>query len=637
MHLFIIFLLCVSSLQARWATREDAGLIKEFHNEDIVVHKDGTSTVVVERQEMIARDAAREYATGFRLYYLEGIQTLTIVDAKTILNGKTYKVPKDKIEDKRVASRSQGFDQQRQVLISFPKIEVGSKIYIKYKVVEHKAPVPFHFGEGIPFGQGFWFGGPSYWEKSLITIRSEIPLYAKVNDPDHALKITGISPQPFHKASFELIRPLTKDAVNEGVGHLHSKYKCWVSVSSFSNWEELALKQAQEYEAVINQSLPPSFESIMKKASERKGEIAQINAVTSLLNETIQYMGDWQSVEGRLVPRPLKTVVQYGQGDCKDFTAGTAAILRKMGYDVHAALVWRGNWSLNPPAEEELPTLWAFNHVMLKIKGKTGNVYWVDPTNFESMAQGIFDDVGGKMALVLDPKDPRYERIPDVNPKSAQEDIEVTMTINDQNVLNATGTMVTKGEEARWFTGAELREPRERVAERFFDMLAGTFLQPDEKKFLELPADLKSREVKDLSFRFSYDDPTALSKNNRGVEQRIWGARMLSRVSTATHDQVSDLYIGTPSKIRVKMIIKNGPIYHIERLNYALKTPWFEIERVCSNHGNTSEIFTTSTILKRHIPVEELRTDAYKKIRKDMLWNVEGVSLIVDDAHLVQH
>lgn len=623
-------LMLTLGVQARWATREDAAIIREVYNETVTVNGDGTSTTVFEVQELIAKDAAREYAAGFRISYNENIQKLTILEAKTIFQGKTYKVPKDKIENKSLASSPHGFDQARQIMIAFPKAEVGAKIYLKYKAELRKVPIPGSFSDWYFFGTCWAENFPTYCEKAYVKINSKIPLYAQINDPEQALKIIGNQTQPFHTLSIELIRPLSKCSVNEPQGSLlDPRYKCWVCLSSFANWSQLAAKFSADYAAVINQPLPEKYSAILKTAEQKKGASEQINEVTTLLISQIQYMGDWKSIEGRLIPRPLKVVEQTGLGDCKDFAAGAGAILRNMGYEVYPALVWRHDLYF---AEEVLPTYYATNHVLLKIIGKEGKVYWVDPTNFVSMAGGVFPDVAGKMALVLDPKNPTRERIPEVNPEHSQIHMDLDMQIKNQKILEVLGELVLKGESALSDTGKELNLSPQAIAEQFFYSITGVHLRPEEKKFLQLP-DLKSREVKDLVYKFAYENPNRISKNNRGVGMRL-NADVLLAVTGAVPDQVNDLFIGIPFKLTTKMRLKNGPINHIERLNYSVKTPWVEVERVCINKGAGSEIVTTISILKRYIPAGDLKTPQYLKLKEALDWNMEGVSLVFDESQV---
>ena len=429
----ICALIITLSAQARWATREDAAIVREVHNETTTVNKDGTSTTICEIQDLIVKDAAREYAASFRLYYNENIQKLTILEAKTVFQGKTYKVPKDKIEDKALASPSNFFDQARQIMISFPRAEVGAKIYLKYRIEQKKVRIPGSFSDYHALGTSWTTNLPMYWNEAHLSIDSKIPLYVKVNDPDNVLKVTGAQTQPVHSLSIDLVKPLSNSVINEPEGSLlNSKYKCWIYVSSFSSFAQMAEKEAKDFAEVMNQPLPKKYRGILEVAQQKKGDVTQINEVTTLLISQIQYMGDWKSINGRFIPRPLKVVVQSGLGDCKDFTAGVGAILRNMGYEVYPALVWRHD--LYVPEDTLFAPL--TNHVLLKVIGKNGHVYWVDPTNFVGMAQGVFPDVAGKMALVLNPKNPTYERIPEVSPEHSQVYMDLDMQIKSQRILD---------------------------------------------------------------------------------------------------------------------------------------------------------------------------------------------------------
>jgi len=61
----------------------------------------------------------------------------------------SYRDLEEMIEDKPLASVSYGFDEQRQTLISYPNVEIGSKIYLKYQRKEFKAPLDKFFSRSL--------------------------------------------------------------------------------------------------------------------------------------------------------------------------------------------------------------------------------------------------------------------------------------------------------------------------------------------------------------------------------------------------------------------------------------------------------------------------------------------------------
>ncbi len=241
------------------------------------------------------------------------------------------------------------------------------------------------------------------WNSSHRTIASKLPLYIEVNDPDNVLQITQEHKNGLYNFDIKLKKPICRTGAEASeTGIINSHKYTWVTISSLKTWNEYAKALAQKFDEVINQPLPELFLSIVETARLEKNEVAQLNLITSLVNEKIRYMGYWTSVKGQFIPRDLSLTASTQEGDCKDFTAVTAAILKEIGkYKVQPVLVSRGEGELS--LAQNIPDSSFYNHVFLKITNKEGKIYWIDPTNQISMAQGIFPDIADKIILILDP------------------------------------------------------------------------------------------------------------------------------------------------------------------------------------------------------------------------------------------
>jgi hypothetical protein len=354
--ILIKFAVLTDSAYARWATYDDADLKTEFYNENLIINKDGTTEAVIEIQEQILKESARSYATNYKFIY-DGVSSdITLIEAKTINNGQEFPVTKDRIEDKTLASIGHGFDEQRQLLISYPNIGIGSKIYLKYKYTVKKPALSGVFSKLLYFGMG------SYCQSAKITVSSELPLHIMVNDSDSSLNIVKNKEDNFQKLDITLKKPIYKAVTDEPCsGVLDSKHLVWISLSSLGSWEELAHKVDTDYDKVISQPLPKLFSDIAKAAEEVNGGKDKIDTVTSLLSEKIQYMGDWRAIKGRFIPRDLNEIASTGVGDCKDFTAATIAILRSIGYKADPALVL----NMEKPIYEVIPAI-DFKHSVIE-------------------------------------------------------------------------------------------------------------------------------------------------------------------------------------------------------------------------------------------------------------------------------
>ncbi|WP_265030997.1 DUF3857 domain-containing protein [Wolbachia endosymbiont (group B) of Athalia cordata] len=606
--------------EARWSKYEDASVEVKFSNVNINVNRDGTYETEVELQAKILKESGRDRFSLYSLIYNDDSADLTVLEAKTAYNGEEYIVTEDMIEDKPLASPSKGFDQLRQVTISFPKIEIGTEVYLRYKQVNKKVPVDNFYG------LSFSYHG-DYLQAENNKINSELPLEIKVNDPREVLEIAEEKNDDIHSISIALKKAVYENTTNEPHnGILNIKHNTWVSLSSLSEWEDLAKKLAPGYHSVINQPLPATFEAIAEFAANESTDEEKINAVTSLLNEKVQYMGDWRTVSGKFFPRDLEKIADSQVGDCKDFSASTAAILQKLGYKVQPILVMRGTTSISNP--EALPNMGNFNHVMLKVTNRGGKIYWIDPTNTVSMAQGVFPDIADRNALVLDSEEADYIKIPAVQGENSKVISHSELTIED-NVVNEYGQLTVQGEAALGLTGVGLYYSDEQLRDSVFRMISGVYLDEEEKKFLELP-DLTLRNVEDLTIKYEFQQKNKIFKTNLGPALNL-GDNWLNDVVNTASDQVSDLFIGVPKTKESHMIIKDIKIKNCENLNFEIDSPWLYVNRFCKYKNDGTEFSNLITIKKSFITNEELKTAEYKNLKSELENNFSRASIIISE------
>lgn len=619
-NLTLLVFFVTPASEARWSKYEDASVEVKFSNVNINVNRDGTYETEVELQAKILKESGRDRFSLYSLIYNDDSADLTVLEAKTAYNGEEYLVTEDMMEDKPLASPSKGFDQLRQVTISFPKIEIGTEVYLRYKRVNKKVPVDNFYGLSFSY-----YG--DYLQADNTKINSELPLEIKVNDPREVLEIAEEKNDDIHSISIALKKAVYENTTNEPHnGILNIKHNTWVSLSSLSEWEDLAKKLAPGYHSVINQPLPATFEAIAEFADNESTDEEKINAVTSLLNEKVQYMGDWRTVSGKFFPRDLEKIADSQVGDCKDFSASTAAILQELGYKVQPILVMRGTTSTSNP--EALPNMGNFNHVMLRVINRDGKIYWIDPTNTVSMAQGIFPDIADRNALVLDSEEADYIKIPAVQGENSKVISHSELTIED-NVVNEYGQLTVQGEAALGLTGVGLYYSDEQLRDSVFRMISGVYLDEEEKKFLELP-DLTLRNVEDLTIKYEFQQKNKIFKTNLGPALNL-GDNWLNDVVNTASDQVSDLFIGVPKTKESHMIIKDIKIKNCENLNFEIDSPWLYVNRFCKYKNDGTEFSNLITIKKSFITNEELKTAEYKNLKSELENNFSRASIIISE------
>lgn len=619
-NLTLLVFFVTPASEARWSKYEDASVEIKFSNVNINVNRDGTYETEVELQAKILKESGRDRFSLYSLVYNDDSADFTVLEAKTAYNGEEYIVTEDMMEDKPLASPSKGFDQLRQVTISFPKIEIGTEVYLRYKQVNKKVPVDNFYGLSFSY-----YG--AYLQAENTKINSELPLEIKVNDPREVLEIAEEKNDNIHSISIALKKAVYENTTNEPHnGLLNIKHNTWVSLSSLSQWEDLAKKLAPGYHSVINQPLPATFTAIAESAASEKTDEDKINAVTSLLNEKVQYMGDWRTVSGQYFPRDLEKIADSQVGDCKDFSASTAAILQELDYKVQPVLVMRG--TTNTSNSKALPNMGNFNHVMLRVTNKDGKIYWIDPTNTVSMAQGIFPDIADRNALVLNSEEADYIKIPAVQAENSKVISNSELTIED-NVVNEYGRLTVQGEAALGLTGVGLYYSNEQLRDSVFHMISGVYLDEEEKKFLELP-DLTLRNVEDLTIKYEFQQKNKIFKTNLGPALNL-GDNWLNDVVNTASDQVSDLFIGVPKTKESHMIIKDIKIKNCENLNFEIDTPWLYVNRFCKYKNDGTEFSNLITIKKSFITNEELKTAEYKNLKSELENNFSRASIIISE------
>lgn len=618
--LLIITMLCINfSAHARWDTLESSTLDMEFYNSYDTVKEDGSYEEIIEKKFKILNEVGRSENSSFIYAYNGNDSEIKVLEAYTIYNWKKYPVDLEKLEDKPLASSAQGFDQQRQIMLPFSKVEIGAELYLKYVERKIETELSKYYYKTIYFAPG------CCWQSSHRTITSVLPLYIEVNDPDNVIEVQQTQKDGMHILDLKLKNAICRStAPGSEEGFLSDRKLPWVHVSTFKTWAEYGKQYEEKYEKVINQKLPQLFTPILNAALHEKDEIAQINFVTSEVNEKINYLGYWGSVKGQFVPRDLDVIASSQNGDCKDFTAVTSAILRELGYKVQPTLVWRGEGE--PTIKQTVPGSNAFNHVFLKVT-KGEKVYWVDPTNMVSMAQGIFPDIADKPVLVLDSESSAYERTPNIDSNHAKTVIYKEIEFQDDTTLFST-TVNLIGEDSINLTGKKLTTSEEVIRDQLFYQFSGEHLTEEEKKEAVL-SDLSSRIVRDLTFKLKFEQNNLLVKTNLGQALKI-AAGYLNVITSFVPDQLSDIYIGPPSTIKIVRNLKNTKAENMEKLNFEKDSTWVYVSRIAKRNGENIDISDTTIIKKSFITSEELKSHEYLVLNSFLQKNSSEIAIILD-------
>lgn len=636
---FAIVLFIANPVRAEWATFADATLRILYQNQEINIKSDGTYDITFEEEIEILKDEGRgELVEHTALKYNEDCGKIEVLEAATIYKGIKYSVAKDSIEDKPLASdpKDMGFDQIRQITMAFRKLEVGAIVHFKYHKTVNQVEL-----EKI-YSDIFFFNGANYPRiNKNIKIHSQLPLHLLVNDPENILAITKDKNDNFYELEISLTKPTYKYIINEPSDYIIVNYKLltWVSISSLDSWEDLAKAVGKNYAKVFSQPLPILFENIAKAAVEKEMGSEQINVVTSMLADKIQYLGNWRSINGRFVPRDLEEISNTQYGDCKDFAAATAAILNSLGYKIQMAIVRRGERDFFP---DTLPTGAAFNHAILTATDNSGNLYWIDPTNFVSMADGIFPDIAGKMALVVDQNQPGYKKIPTINPDHAEETVQKQIEVLDKTRILRCSTILLKNEAA--FASHFIEIYHYYAPETFknilYQQVGGVNLKEEEKKKLEFSG-FDSRIVKDQYLSYCVEQDNQILETNAGSAIKLTCPKELDIFFGISPKNICSFLVdksGVPVTSKTHFLIKNIEAKNIDFLNKEIDTPWLYVKRE-AKLVNNNDLQIDTTIVNRKIIIDsqDLKTPEFIKLQKDLERNFKEAFLIFNLPQLTMN
>lgn len=578
---------------ARWATADEASIECLEEKNVYKVKKDGSWVFESEVWLKPLNETGRQ-ALSSKTYTYEAIaSTFEVLEAKTITDGKEFIVPKDKIEDKLLASDARVLSERHQVLIPFERLSVGSIVHIKTQQ-ELKTPQYENYFAKTPF-----FGDDCFWKNYELMIESEIPLFYKLNDPRDSFRVSESKTESKHTLQFKLQKSLFETRVDEP-DHSHQDFENYTSldISTEKGYERLGRIGASFYQLNLKESLPEKLENIRSRASIITDEVKCIDTVVTHLMDHMHYLSHGNTLMGKLVPRSLEKIITSGQADCKEYSACLAAILNSLGYQARIAVIQRRNVYRNGGT---LPNASQFNHAIVKVTAPSGKIYWVDPTNNVSMVDGIFSDIADRPVLVLDPENPTYEHTPPVDYNHAVLSYDRTITFSENGAIKIEGTWDVTGEAAQYVVSDLLMNSLSSVKNDVVKQVSvngnpinGTLTFTEEKNTSQYENEVherddypekntaherkKSRTVRPLHATFSCEEKHVMMHTNFGNVFPLSGC-WLYRYTTVPEDNEGALYVGDTETILEKTFFKNVSAQHLDKLAYSIETPWLNAKR----------------------------------------------------------
>lgn len=607
LSLLLIFIISPSA-KARLQRPEEASHKFIQVNQYYQVKKTGHYKSVAEFEVEILNETGRREFGFYKFTYAPYLSKITSIEAYTKNGDSISKVESNSIEDKPLASSKDGFDNDNQVSIAFPNVQVGSVLYFKMNMETHTLSVDNYFGTIEYFG----------WRENSIKqnlfIESEIPLYYNVSDKIDSLAVEAKSEKGKFFINVSQKKPIYINPVEEKDSYLTRRLVPHVEIATEKVWSKEMMKSIiASHELVLNEPLPELHEKIYQDAKKLKSDEDRMELIIDRLQTHIRYLGDWRSVKGAMIPRPLAEIARSGYGDCKDYSASLAAILRKLGYKSYVAWVYRGDTMQfeNP----KLPSTKVQNHAItyLEIQGKPR---WLDATNNMVYIKEPMPDISGRAAVLLDPENPGEKDIPPTDFKKNRAVIQVEYADVKKPYVQVKTKLNLSGVAATEWTGDQLRSSLDSLQFRLLEWTASNVKTVTDVKFT--PFSLVSRISRDLEFGYEFKEMNSFYESNQGVGFLLWENQALSQIADRVDKRFTDLGLNYPRVSEYIVSFKNTSSQGTNKLSCGFKSPWIEFDRKVTQKSNAIQIKDMITVLKPRVLKEEFESPEMTKLLGDI-------------------
>ena len=550
--------------EARWMTNAESDIAVQSRVQ-LHVEEDGRMRTETVTSIRVLNETGRARVGTLRFNYGPKNESLKVVGARTQNGADVFKVGASEVVDTEILATENGFDQSRQVVISFPQVRVGSVLSFETKEDVHK---PFIEGQA---SARFFVGKYDLEEKVDYEITSVRRLFLEVNDPEGRLVVEKNEKEKNYRYAVHLKAPFVRRAVDEVRANVEERHLTWFVFSTARTYAALFGGLADRYEDLLKAPLPARFQALVEVARKEKTPVEKINSVASNLAGVVRYMGDWRAVDGGFVPRTMKLIAETQSGDCKDMSLVTAKMLRALGFDATIGLTIRGTPARSLPS---VPYL-VFNHAIVAVH-VDGRDLWVDPTNFQSFADGVPEDIGGRDALVMKTTELAMRPIAYTPPTANSEVVKVDLHfLADRRRREKTAIDFT-GSKAFPYVGNELRFSRAQIEE---STLAGNMPIADLIHSEFGPWSLKSRIVGPVHLDFRVERRFHPLETSRGLALEFRppaNVGDLDKVDRA--HRVSAIGFGPPSTAETTVELENVEMLGDRLGSCVVRSPWLDYE-----------------------------------------------------------
>ncbi|MBX3021214.1 MAG: DUF3857 domain-containing transglutaminase family protein [Bdellovibrionales bacterium] len=599
----VILLLWAHVSEARWMSKKEAGSVIEKFNVSYDVKKNGAWSQVIDYSVRVQSEDAKTSASQFTIEYNSMTDKVDVLEAYT-LNGKTRTdVEASAIED-RDKGEARDYDAMKVRSVVFPQVQIGSRLFIKYRMSTSKPIIEDRWSDVLTLGPGVWV------EAFKLNIVSERPLFYDLSDPRGLVSVKQKDKMHLEASNKREI-PGWVHAEKDAYFHPGGNTYLWISTEK--DWPKFMSVVNSDFDKIQASGVPVKLAGWMKEAAKKKTPEEQILALMERMSRDFRYFGDWRRHNGGIVPRPLNEIEKSRYGDCKDLSSLLTAMLRAMKIPANVALIRRGDNPYGHEPDYALPAVNRFNHAIVQVKLADGKTFWLDPTNPVSSLKP-FPDIAGRPAWILDPKGAYFDRTPPSTPDDFQHvhDYEYRFKSDDEVAVRVNATL--KNLASHNIANELMLSSRSAVLSNTLDYFSEG-LEVKSFKYVKEPK--TGRAIADMPIVLDYDSGRVTFSAGKGSFFVIPDG-FLNGPFYETEDRESDLKLSQePYSFKGVRRLKDTRLVQEVPATCRVDSEWMTLERVVKSEGRDVLVSQQVDLKKPYIRKEEFRTPAFKRLQAE--------------------
>lgn len=574
------------------------------------IAEDGTVNISIKSITTLTNPGKFSKLGTKQIVYNPKQSTIKNLKAYSSYKGKHLEVEKKYIEDKPLASKSTGFDNNNQITISFPKVVHNAHLYYSYEM-EFKPSIIGYF-KNINF-----FMGDAIIEKgSKIVYISKKPLWIDFRFYNYPILFNESKTRDGqHQYSFSV----TKDFFLRIEAEPYSVYMGrdekipFIAIANKKDPSAIYKNLVFEFEkkAKIESS---KLNEIIKEVKSKKTLEERVDKFFAKVADTIRYMGDWRTTSGKITPRSPKDIMQNGFGDCKDFSLILTKTLRELGYNANPAILRRGGRWAHPKTKYYYDNA---NHMIVHVKYRNKS-YWFDPTNKISFSHYQNYDIIDRTVIILEQDNIRQDYIPTPKYKDNTFASKSIYTLKkDHEIKSSKQTFL--GYQAADITGYLFRSSPEKRVNLLKSSISKGY--PITVESLESNSDFSSRIPQNkitIKYQSNVSKKPLLTSAGKGFSHSP--PRILKPLVRDFSDYILSVDINRsyPLRQNTKIIIKDKKIIGKAQDECKITTKWIDFTKVIATKKDTIQIEYDLILKQPKIPNYELKSREFLNFQQKL-------------------